>query len=223
VTNLIFRYGDGSFELRIPHLEVDTGERVACIGPSGCGKTTLLQLISGTLQPESGSITVDGLELSQLSESERRELRITRMGLVFQELELLDHLDLRENLLLPYLVNSSLTLDSEARERADTWIHDLGLQEHARRHPGRLSRGERQRVAVARSLIAHPDLLLADEPTGSLDPRTRRDVVELVLREARERGMTLLFVTHDHELLEAFDRVIDVSAWSSNLPTGAEG
>ena len=210
-TGLTFRYPRGAFTLRVPELTLEPGEVVACIGPSGCGKTTLLQLLAGILLPDGGAVRIDGEDTRGMGDARRRATRITRMGLVFQELELLEHLSVGENVLLPYFLNGALALDQAARERAAGLAQRLGIEADIDRPPGELSQGERQRVAVARALVARPELLLADEPTGNLDPETRRVVLEAVLAEARERDATLFFVTHDHDLLPSFDRVVDLA------------
>jgi ABC-type lipoprotein export system ATPase subunit len=217
IEDLRFSYEPEEFALQIPSLSVARGERVALIGPSGCGKTTLLSLIAGILLPRSGWIEVDGLEVPGLSDAERRRFRIGRIGLIFQEFELLEHLTVRENILLPYYVNGALRLDGAVTERAERLAGTLGIGRGLGRRPSALSHGERQRVAVGRALIAEPALLLADEPTGNLDPRNREAILDLVFSEAAARGATLLMVTHDHSFLPRFDRVVDFER------LGAEG
>ncbi|MCU0728238.1 MAG: ABC transporter ATP-binding protein [Planctomycetes bacterium] len=217
IEDLRFSYEPEEFALRIPSLSVARGERLALIGPSGCGKTTLLSLIAGILLPRSGRIEVDGLEVPGLSDAERRRFRIGRIGLIFQEFELLDHLTVRENILLPYYVNGALRLDGAVTERAERLAGTLGIDHGLARRPSALSHGERQRVAVGRALITEPALLLADEPTGNLDPKNREAILDLVFSEAATRGATLLMVTHDHSFLPRFDRVVDFERF------GAEG
>ena len=207
--DVLFRYPDGEFELRLPQLEVADGEQVAIIGPSGSGKSTLLQLIAGIVEPARGRVEVAGTLLSELGDSARRRFRIREMGLVFQEFALLEHLSVQDNVLLPYRIAPSLQLDGAARERASSLLERVGLGDKARRLVTRLSQGERQRVAVCRSLVTEPRLLLADEPTGNLDPGNKFRVLDILCEFAAERGATLLTVTHDHDLLGRFSRVLD--------------
>ena len=211
--DLEFRYGEGDFALRIPELVVERGETVAVIGPSGSGKTTLLNLIAGIATPQAGAVTTDGVELAALDEARRRDFRIRHVGLVFQEFELLEYLSVLDNVLLPYRINPSLRLEPRVRERAVTLARRVGVGDKLDRNARRLSQGERQRAAVCRALIAEPALLLADEPTGNLDPANKDRVLDILFEEARASGATLLSVTHDRDLLERFGRVIDFKAF----------
>lgn len=221
VVNLVHRYGEGSFGLSLPELHVRSGETIACIGPSGSGKSTFLNLLAGILLPTEGTVRVAGTEWAGVGEAQRRRARIRRIGLVFQEFELLDHLTVLENILLPYFVNPALRLDGAARDRARELARGAGIEEHLARKPRRLSQGERQRVAICRSLVAEPAVLLADEPTGNLDPETTDRVLELLLNEARAREATLVLVTHDHGLIERFDRVLDFADYARTSRVGA--
>jgi len=209
IENLQFAYPGGEYTLRLPELSIESGSRTALIGPSGCGKTTLLHLMAGVLVPDSGSVTLGNHELSRLSESARRDFRAARIGLVFQEFELLDYLDVLDNVLLPFRINASLTLDAAARERATALANGAGLRDKLRRPVTRLSQGERQRVGLCRALIARPEVVLADEPTGNLDPDNKERAIEMLERHVAESGTTLVVATHDHALLPRFDRVID--------------
>ncbi len=208
-----FRYRDGEFELRIPELRVARGDQVGVIGPSGSGKTTLLHLIAGILLPERGEIEADGVSITGMGDSARRDFRIRRLGLVFQEFALLEHLSVLDNVLLPYRITPSLRLDAEVRRRAHELIERVGLTGQAARLVTRLSQGERQRVAVCRALVTEPVLLLADEPTGNLDPANKFRVLDILRDYAAERDATLLTVTHDHDLLGRFSRVIDFKSF----------
>ncbi len=205
-----FAFSSG-FALRVPALDIESGERVAIAGPSGTGKTTLLNLIAGILRPDAGEITVEGTELARLSETARRDFRIRRFGFVFQHFALVDYLTVRDNILHPARLNPALALTPALRERAAMLAEVAGIAGHLDRYPGRLSQGERQRVAVARSLIATPVLILADEATGNLDPANKSVVLDLLFAEARAAGATVLAVTHDHDLLPRFDRVLDMA------------
>lgn len=210
VRDLAFGYPQGGFALRVKELEVAAGESVAVVGPSGCGKTTLLHLLAGILAPASGSIAVDGVEVSGLGREDRQDFRALAMGLVFQEFELLDYLDVLDNVLLPYRVSPALALDDAARGRAAELVEQVGLAGKMRSHPRRLSQGERQRVAVCRSLVTRPKVLFGDEPTANLDADNRDHVMRTLFRYREEQGAPLVVVTHDRELQERFDTVADV-------------
>ncbi len=209
IQDLSYRYPEGGFRLLLPELDVARGEAVALIGPSGSGKTTLLRLISGILLPEAGRIHVGDQDVSSLSESERRAFRVAGIGLVFQEFELVEYLSILDNVLLPFRLHGRLRLRDADRERAAGTLQDLSLGDKMDRRPAHLSQGERQRVAIARALVTEAPLILADEPTGNLDPQTKGQVVELLRTKAGEAGATLLMVTHDHALLDLFGRVLE--------------
>jgi putative ABC transport system ATP-binding protein len=209
IEGLRFHYGEGDFQLRIPELTVDSGTTTAFIGPSGSGKTTLLNLIAGIIPPETGHVRTRSVEVSSLSDAERRRFRITSVGLVFQEFELLEYLTVLDNILLPYRIHGALRLDSAVRERARTLAERVGIADKLHRHPRRLSQGERQRVAVCRAVLTDPPLLLTDEPTGNLDPVNREKVLDILFDYVEESGTTLVSVTHDHEILSRFGRVVD--------------
>jgi putative ABC transport system ATP-binding protein len=197
------------FSLHLPRLEISTGERVAIIGPSGCGKTTLLGLLTGILVPRSGRVVVSGTEISGLADAERRRFRIKRMGLVFQSLALVEYLDVLDNILHAYRITNALRLDESVRSRARSLASDLGLADKLRRPVGALSQGERQRVAIGRALLSKPEVLLADEATGNLDPANKGRILDLLFEQLERDRSTLVAVTHDHELLPRFDRVVD--------------
>jgi putative ABC transport system ATP-binding protein len=207
--DLSFGYPGGNFVLRVPSLAVAVGEAVAVVGPSGSGKTTLLHLLAGIHVPQTGRLVVNGVEPARMSDAARRAFRIRSVGLVFQDFGLLDYLNVLDNVLLPYRISSALRLDPAVRERAAGLIERLGIGDKLRRWVGQLSQGEKQRVAVCRALLPNPPLLLADEPTGNLDPATKDRVLDAMLSTARAAGTTVLVVTHDHGLLGRFDRVID--------------
>lgn len=206
-----FAYPGGAFELRIPRLEIEAGRRVAIIGPSGSGKTTLVQLIAGLRAPQAGRVRVGDFEPSAAGDAARRRFRATHIGFVFQEFELLEYLSVRDNILLPYRITRALRRTAEVDANCERLARAVGVADKLRRLPRTLSQGERQRVAIARALIAEPPLVAADEPTGNLDPATADAVLDLLLGEVRQRGATLLMVTHNHALLDRFDRVIDVT------------
>jgi putative ABC transport system ATP-binding protein len=215
--DLAFAYRDGAFQLRVPQLDIATGEKIALIGPSGSGKTTLLSLLCGILRPHAGSVRVEGAELAALSEAERRAFRIRRVGFVFQEFELLEYLRVRDNILLPFMLTDALALTPEVRATAEALARSTGIADKLGRYPRTLSHGEKQRTAICRALVTTPAVLAADEPTGNLDPATAREVLDLLIRQTAAHAATLIVVTHNHALLDAFDRVIDVQEFSSGM------
>jgi putative ABC transport system ATP-binding protein len=198
-----------SFSLHLPQLEIVAGERVAIIGPSGCGKTTLLGLLTGILVPEAGRVVVSGTDINGLSDPMRRRFRITRMGLVFQSLALVEYLNVLDNILHSYRITSALRLDEGVRSRARVLAGELGIADKLRRPVASLSQGERQRVAIGRALLSKPEILLADEATGNLDPVNKVRILDLLFEQLDRDRSTLVAVTHDHELLPRFDRVVD--------------
>jgi putative ABC transport system ATP-binding protein len=209
ITGLSFRYHGSDFRLHVPDLEIDRGASVAFTGPSGSGKTTLVNLIAGIRTPNAGRITVDGVDVHALGDTARRRFRIRNLGLVFQEFELIEYLDVLDNILMPYRIGSELKLDSSVRKRAVELAETVEIGDKLRRYVRRLSHGERQRVALCRALLTRPGLVLADEPTGNLDPANKLHVLDLLFDCAREADATLVVITHDHDLLDRFDRVLD--------------
>ncbi len=206
---LTFAYPGGGFRLDVPRLGVATGEKVAVIGPSGTGKTTLLNLIAGIAVPGSGTIRLGDREMTGRSDADRRRLRSAEIGFVFQDFALLDYLTARENILYPYRIAPGAPLDRATRWRAERLAEGCGLEGKLGRRPGALSMGEQQRVALCRALVREPGLILADEATGNLDPDSKTAILDLLFARVSERGATLLAVTHDHDLLPRFDRVVD--------------
>lgn len=210
IRNLSFRYPEGSFCLSVPTLAVQRGGRLAVVGASGSGKTTLLDLIAGIRTTQAGSIRLNGIALETLSDAARRRYRIRNLGLIFQAFELLEYLTVRGNILLPYRISAELELTSEVIMRAEQLAADTGIGEHIDSYPQQLSQGERQRAAICRALITVPQLILADEPTGNLDPDNKHKVLDILLQQVERNDATLVMVTHDHDLLERFDRVVDM-------------
>jgi len=210
VRDLHFGWGADGFALRVPRLELPRGQQVALIGPSGAGKTTLLNLLAGILVPQRGAVQIRGQALSSLPDPARRAFRINHIGLVFQEFELLEHLSVRENILLPYFLNRELELSTAVEARLLQVAASLEIEALLRRRPRVVSHGERQRVAICRALLQRPSLLLVDEPTGNLDPERSCAVMALLSAQAREDDATLVVVTHDHSLLESLDAVHDI-------------
>ena len=209
IASLEFQYRQSDFRLTIPHLQVARGEKVAVIGPSGCGKTTLLHLISGIKVPAGGQIEVNGVAVHRLPDRDRRQFRITQIGFVFQDFELLDYLDVLDNILHPFRLNAALRLTKQVRQKAIALAERVGLGNKLNRFANDLSQGERQRVAVCRALLTQPKVLLADEATGNLDPVNKQRTLDILFQYVQDRDAALLAVTHDRELLDRFDRVID--------------
>jgi len=210
VEALNFTYSEGEFSLRVPELQIARGEKVAITGPSGTGKTTLLNLLAGILVPSDGRIEIDALEISALPTEDRQDLRALKMGLVFQEFELLDYLDVLDNVLLPFRISPVLELDAKVVENAEELMSGVGLEGKLERFPAQLSQGERQRTAVCRALVTRPAIIFGDEPTGNLDPANRDQVMRILFDYSTEQEAPLVVVTHDQELLERFDRRVDV-------------
>lgn len=200
------REGRAGFALEVPGTELRAGEAVALIGPSGSGKSTFVHLLAGLLQPGGGELRVAGRDIGAAGDSERRAWRRDEVGLVFQDLELLEYLSAEDNVLLAARLRGG-RLSPTQKERAAGLLERAGLGDRRGAKPARLSGGERQRVAVCRALLGEPDLLLGDEPTGSLDPTTGSQVLDLLFDERQRRGASLLMITHDHSLLPRFDRV----------------
>jgi len=200
--------GDGDQEVTaLDHvsLEVARGELLAVVGPSGSGKSSLLAVAGALLQPTSGRITVAGNELADLDDKARTRVRLRHIGFVFQASNLLPSLTATEQLLLlPHLAGQS---PSSGRDRALRLLDEVGIGNRSDRRPHQLSGGERQRVGIARALMAEPDLLLVDEPTSALDHDRGTEIVELLAREAHDRGVATVMVTHDTAILGCVDRV----------------
>lgn len=189
-------------------LAVAAGEAVAIIGVSGAGKSTLLGLLAGLDTPTGGRVWLDGVDLFALDEDGRARLRAERVGFVFQSFHLLPALTALENVMLPLELANHATPEHEAR----AVLARVGLGARQRHYPNQLSGGEQQRVAIARAFATHPRVLFADEPTGNLDQRTGESVISALLALKRERGTTLVLVTHDPMLARQCDRQIELDA-----------
>lgn len=194
--------------LRGADLSVAAGEIVAIMGPSGSGKSTLLHCLAGILVPDSGQILFDGRRIDRMRETERSELRRDRFGFVFQFGQLVPELTAEENVALPLLLSGARRTAALAQAR--DWFGRLGLDGLERRRSGELSGGQAQRVALARAMVARPDVLFADEPTGSLDSLTGEQVMELLVTTARDQGTTVVIVTHEARVAACADREIMV-------------
>jgi putative ABC transport system ATP-binding protein len=189
-------------------LTVGAGEFMAVAGPSGSGKTTLLNLIGCLDVPTSGEIAIDGEPITRLTAGRRADLRARKLGFIFQTFNLIPVLTAWENVEYPLLIHRR---GGDTATRVRTALEQVGLGERARHRPSELSGGQQQRVAIARALVGEPSLVLADEPTANLDSATGREIVDLMRRLNRERGTTFIFSTHDHRIMSAADRVVEIS------------
>ena len=209
LSDIDFAYSQSAFRLRFDSMKAETRKSVALIGPSGCGKTTLMSLIAGILPSQGGRIMIDDTEINALSDRQRRLFRIQNMGFVFQDFALLEYLNLYENILHPYRINSALMLDARVKERARNLAESVGISERLKNYPGQTSVGEQQRCAIARALLNEPAVILADEPTGNLDPSNKKAILGILLQYVKDHEATLLVATHDYDLLELVDETVD--------------
>jgi putative ABC transport system ATP-binding protein len=187
---------------------VQSGSTLAIVGASGSGKSTLLGLLAGLDHPTSGSVRLNGTDIYALNEDERAAMRMQQLGFVFQSFQLLAHLTALENVMLPL----ELRADPDAEKKAIAMLTRVGLKERLQHYPKFLSGGEQQRVALARAFVTHPPLLLADEPTGSLDAATGEAVINMMFELNREYGSTLVLVTHDAAIAAKCARTITIAA-----------
>ncbi len=194
-------YGGRTVLAELSHV-FKAGEFIAIMGESGVGKSTLLNLIAGLDTPDGGRVLIDGTPISNLDDDAATRLRRTRMGFIFQAFHVLPHLTLRQNVALPLLLNKA------PLERADAMLDAVGLQGRGDDFPRQLSGGEMQRVAIARALVHRPALLLADEPTGNLDPETAGSILQLLRDETRAHGAGAIMVTHSHAAAAMADKVL---------------
>ncbi|QBE66220.1 ABC transporter ATP-binding protein [Pseudoduganella lutea] len=211
VTGLTKRVADASGELTILHsvdFTVQKAETLAIVGASGSGKSTLLGLLAGLDTPSDGKVLIDGTDIFALDEDGRAALRKAKLGFVFQSFQLLPHLTAVENVMLPL----ELAGDGDARPKAEAMLGRVGLASRLKHYPKYLSGGEQQRVALARAFVTQPPLLLADEPTGSLDAATGEAVIALMFELNREHGSTLVLVTHDPAMAARCGRTITIAA-----------
>ena len=199
----------GSLEvLKGVNLTVEKGEIVSIIGKSGAGKTTLLQIIGTLDNPDSGSVVIDGVDVFALKEKELADFRNRHIGFIFQFHQLLPEFTTLENVMMPAMI--ARMPEKEAANRATQLLKELGMAERLTHKPNQLSGGEKQRVAAARAMMMSPDVILADEPSGSLDESNKKELHKLLTQMREQYGQTIIIVTHDKELAEISDRVIEI-------------
>lgn len=214
IKNLRFSWPHSDFRLEIPQWRIKPARSVAIVGPSGSGKSTFLNLLAGMLSPVSGSLQIGTYLLNEMSDHQKRSFRQDNIGFVFQDFKLVEYLNVTDNILTPWrLKESGASFDKEMRHRLDQLTDQLGLTPLIHRPIQRLSQGEQQRVAIARALYLKPGLILADEPTGNLDPSNKKLVRDLLKQEASQLDATLVMVTHDRELVGQFDQVMDFASF----------
>ena len=189
-------------------LTVEKGEIVSIIGKSGAGKTTLLQIIGTLDKPDAGQVVIDGVDVFALKEKELADFRNRHIGFIFQFHQLLPEFNALENVMMPAMI--ARISEKEAEQRAVQLLTELGMEERLMHKPNELSGGEKQRVAAARAMMMSPDVILADEPSGSLDESNKKELHKLLLQMREQYGQTIIIVTHDKELAEISDRVIEM-------------
>lgn len=207
--NIFFRYPDGDFKLRINQLIFKTGSKTAIIGTSGYGKTTMLNLIAGIILPEEGNVSIENNVVNTLTDKHRRDFRIKNIGFIFQDFKLIPYLNVLDNILLPFRINNSIQIKRDIVADVRTISEELGIADKLKKMPSKLSQGEKQRVAICRALLNKPSIILADEPTGNLDPENKNKIMDILFAAVDKYNATLITVTHDHEMLAGFENVID--------------
>ena len=218
IRDLHFQYPASDFKIKISDIKITKGSKIAISGKSGSGKTTLIHLISGILKPQSGEILFYDKSITDMNYKEIRKHRISNIGFIFQEFELLEYLNVMDNLILPYKINKSLVLDAEIEDKAKEIANRIGIGNKLDQHPKQLSGGERQRLAIARALITSPPLIIADEPTGNLDEKTSNIVMDEITDQVSYTNSTLIMISHNNELISSFDETIDIQE-SPNIIT----
>lgn len=206
-THLVKTYGPVK-ALADVSIDVASGESLAIMGPSGSGKSTLLHVLSGILRPDSGTVRLGGTDVTALKDRDRSKLRRERFGFVFQDGQLVDELTAAENVAFPLLLAGWKR--SKALREAKHWLERLGLGGMENRKPGEMSGGQAQRVAIARSLVHHPSVVFADEPTGALDQATGHEVMQILTTVCQMSGATLIVVTHDMEVAKWCNRLVEI-------------
>ena len=215
--SLCFNYGDGDSKTSVLNnlnFKVGTNEKIAIVGQSGCGKSTLLNLMAGLDSPSEGEVLINNINISNLKERQRTELRAKNLGFVYQFHHLLKDFSAIYNTALPLLIND--VDKNEALKKAENILKNVGLENRITHKPSELSGGERQRVAIARAMITEPACLLADEPTGNLDEKNARDVLDLIIELNNNQNTALLIVTHDLSIANKMSRRFDLTDGSLN-------
>jgi len=226
IENLNHYYGKGNLKKQVLfdiNLSINAGEIVIMTGPSGSGKTTLLSLIGCLRSVQEGNLTLLERQLSGAKESDLVQMR-RQIGYIFQAHNLLGFLSARQNVQMSIELNDRIS-KQQAEAKSSEMLQAVGLGERIHYYPDNLSGGQKQRIAIARALVNHPKLVLADEPTAALDKKSGRDVVEIMQRLAKEQGSTILMVTHDNRILDIADRIVDMEdgylTRNANLSTAA--
>lgn len=210
--NISKTFGKGEAEVKAlvgVNLELKAGELLALVGPSGSGKSTMLSIAGALLTPTEGKIWLDGDDITNLGDAERTKLRLNRMGFIFQGSNLVSFLSGRDQLL--FIARMMGSKNGEAEKRADWLLESLGMGKRGKHYPEEMSGGERQRIAIGRALMNDPDLILADEPTASLDSQRGRQVVQLLADQVHDQEKAGVLVTHDERLIDLCDRVVRIA------------
>lgn len=211
IQSLEFGYKQGSLILDIPEFSVNRGETIFLYGKSGSGKSTLLGLLAGVLSPQKGEVKLFGKPFSKETSKKRDAIRGSKIGYIFQSFNLIPYLSVEENILLPIHACKDRGSPQEAKAECLRLAQSLGIEKHLHKKATELSIGQQQRVAAARALIGTPELLIADEPTSSLDADHRQGFIELLFRECKQKNITVIFVSHDRSLEKLFSRSIAIN------------
>lgn len=212
IKNVVMKYQDNGTEieaLKIKKLKIEDGKKVAFIGSSGCGKTTLFNLISGMIVPTEGNIEVEDMNITDLTETERDLYRANHIGYIFQDFNLFPEFTVMQNVTLPMTFSKRYS-KKEINELAKDMLKKVGMAEKANQKVKTLSGGEKQRVAIARSIVNKPNVILADEPTGNLDYKNGVKIMQLIMDIATEENATLIVITHNNSQLDMFDEVVNI-------------
>ncbi|UKS24048.1 ABC transporter ATP-binding protein [Paenibacillus sp. HWE-109] len=211
IAGLSHSFRTGQEETHVLHelnFRVEQGEMVALLGSSGSGKSTLLNLMAGLMKPTQGSILIAGQAIEKMNENRLAEFRRTHIGFIFQSYELIPHLTVRENVELPLVFQS--TPGQERKQRAMALLQQVGIGDKSEMFPSQLSGGQQQRVSIARSLITKPAIVFADEPTGNLDTRTEKEIIDLLIDLNQNSGITFVIVTHELEVAARTQRILQL-------------
>ncbi|OPH57262.1 ABC transporter ATP-binding protein [Paenibacillus ferrarius] len=211
IERLSHSFRTGQDETPVLHelsFRVEQGEMVALLGSSGSGKSTLLNLMAGLMKPTRGSILIAGQAIDKMNENRLAEFRRTHIGFIFQSYELIQHLTVRENVELPLVFQS--VASQERKQKALALLHKVGIGDKAEMFPSQLSGGQQQRVSIARSLITNPAIVFADEPTGNLDTKTEKEIIDLLIDLNKNSGITFVIVTHEHEVASRTERILQL-------------